>query len=35
MSEGEGRFKDTREKEILLPYLPDGVKLEQNFSPKT
>jgi hypothetical protein len=32
MSEGEGRFKDPWETEILLPYLPDGVKLEQSFS---
>ena len=33
MSEGEGRFKDPSETEILLPYLLDGVKVKQNFSP--
>ena len=32
MSEGAGRFNDPWETEILLPYLPDGVKLEQSFS---
>jgi len=34
MSEGKGRFKATWEKEILLPYLPGGVKVQQSFSAK-
>ena len=34
MSEGAGRFNDPWETEILLPYLPDGVNLEQSFSSK-
>jgi hypothetical protein len=29
---GKELIQNPREKEILLPYLPGGVKVEQNFS---